>query len=112
MLFAWGFVGGGVRFGSVQDEGRQVDCNEAVEANHGGLSSFEGEDHAPNGCCVERCKSSAKASGGPVKNRDCNDIREAPQPAKQQKSFCIKFSIVYACWDSTGSRGRGCRGWS
>ena len=109
MMLAWGFVGGEVRFGSVQDEGRQVDCNEAVEANNGGLFGFEGENDVPNGCCVECCKASAKASRGPVKNRDCDDIRQPSQSAKPQTSVFVKFSIMYACWDGTGSRGGGCK---
>ena len=107
LVFTWGLIGGGVRSGSVQNEGRQINCNEAVEANNEGLFGFERENHVPDGCCVERCKSSAKSSRGPVRNRYCDDIREPSQSAKQQTPFFIKFSIVYACWNGTKSRGGG-----
>ena len=71
------------------DEGREVHGNEAVESNNGGLAGFEGENHVPDGGCIECCKSGAKSPWSPVQNWDCDDVRQAPESTQQEASLCI-----------------------
>ena len=66
----------------MQDEGRKVHGNEAVQSDDGRLASLERENHVPDGSSIKRGKSGAKAPWGPVQNGHCDDIRESAEPAK------------------------------
>ena len=95
----------------MQNEGRKVHGNEAVESDNRRLFGLERENHVPNGCSIESCKSGAKATRGPVQDGDGDDIWEATKSAEKQTSICVEFLVVDVGWDGARSRNRGREGW-
>ena len=73
-MFVRRFWRAGVRSCSVEYEGGEVHGDEAVKAHDGRLTSFEGENHVPDGGCVEGSESSAKSPWRPVQHGHCDDV--------------------------------------
>ena len=74
MVLTWGFGRTRIRPGSMEDKGREIHGDQAIEANDRGLPCAEGEDHVPYGSCIEGGKSDSQASWGPVQDGDCDDV--------------------------------------
>ena len=109
MVLVRGFGGARVWSGRVEDEGREIHGDQAVEANDSGLPCVEREDHVPNGGGIEGGKSGPQASWGPVQDGDRDDVREPGESAKEQAPLGVEFLVGEVGWDGGGG---GDLGWT
>ena len=81
MVLAGGLLGAWQGFVGMEYESWEVHGKEGVQSNNCRLASAERENHVPDGCRIKRGKPGAETPWGPIKDGNCDDIREPAESA-------------------------------